>query len=240
MDIQEALRSTAGICCFVGAGGKKTTIYRLATLAERAIVTATVRIPIFDEEVATMRITDDPAGAIAATDTWPLGVVPAREGPDRYLGYAPEQLDSLSLDRGAVVLCKADGARRRRLKAPNEKEPQLPNTARTVVPIASARVVGKALTEERIHRVERVQAITGLDRGDRLTATAVARVLASDRGGRKGIPPSATMIPLVNMVDSTELEAVGREIAAEIHRFADPPHVVLASMQAPDPLVAVI
>ncbi|QIO21897.1 selenium cofactor biosynthesis protein YqeC [Haloarcula sp. JP-L23] len=239
MDIVGALGAHEGTTCFVGAGGKKTTMATLAARLDRAVVTATVRIPIFDDWVARVAVTDDPAAAVAATDDWPLGVVPEREREDRYLGYDRETVAALS-DCGVPVLVKADGARMRRFKAPSDREPQVPSSADTVVPIASAHVVGQPLTEERVHRVDRVAALTGLDPGDTIRAADVATVLASDRGGRKGVPDGATVIPLVNMVDDDELTATARAIARAIHDRTDVPRVVLAEMRAPDPLVEVV
>lgn len=239
MDVVEALEAQRGTTCVVGAGGKKTTMATLAAALERAVVTATVRIPIFDDWVDRVVVTEDPVTAVETADGWPLGVVPEREREDRYLGYDRETVAELS-DLDVPVLVKADGARMRRFKAPNEREPQLPESAATVVPIASAHVVGQPLTEDRVHRVQRVAALTGLDPGDEIRPADVATVLASDRGGCKDVPDDATVIPLINMVDDDDLEGTGRRIAAEIHKRADVPRVVLTEMRAERPLVAVV
>ncbi|WP_327053433.1 selenium cofactor biosynthesis protein YqeC [Halomicrococcus gelatinilyticus] len=240
--------SASGVVCLVGAGGKKTTLYRLADALERAVVTATVRIPRFDDEVARLTVTEDPASALADDDEWPLGLVPERErtdsGFERYRGYDPTVVDRLAdaADGAAVdaVLVKADGARSRLLKAPDEREPQLPASADTVVPVASARVVGKPLTEEHVHRPDRVAALTGLERGERIGADDVATVLASGDGGLKGVPDDAQAVPLVNMVDDEALEATARAVAAGVLDRASVERVVLSRMNAPDPVVAVV
>jgi len=239
MNIVDALDTREDTTCFVGAGGKKTTMAALATDLERAVVTATVRIPIFDDWVARVAVTDDPARAVEGTDSWPIGVVPEREREDRYLGYDPETVDELA-DFAHPVLVKADGARMRRFKAPSSREPQIPASANTVVPIASAHVVGHPLNEERVHRVERVAELTGREQGALIRPVDVATVLASNQGGHKGVPDSATVVPLINMVDDNELEATAREIAAEIHDRTDVPRVVLAEMRAENPLVAAV
>ena len=240
MDVVSALSAGDGLTCVVGAGGKKTTLYALAPRIPRAVVTATVRIPIFDNRVADVAVTDDPVAAVEEADEWPLGLVPEREG-DRYLGYDPETVDAIAASGAAdAVLAKADGARTRWLKAPNDDEPQIPESTDTVVPIASARVVGEPLTEERVHRPERVAALTGLELGDRIEAEDVATVLASEGGGHKGVPDGATVIPLVNMVDDESLAAVSREVAEGVLDRTDVPRVVLARMIDDDPLVDVV
>jgi len=239
MDIVDALDAQHGTTCFVGAGGKKTTMAALAGQLDRAVVTATVRIPIFDGWVEEVVVTGNPRETIGDASAWPLGVVPAQERPDRYRGYDPATVADLA-DIDHPILVKADGARMREFKAPSDREPQLPSTASTVVPIASAHVVGEPLTDEIVHRVDEVAAITGLDPGDVIHPQDVAAVLASDRGGLKDVPADATAIPLLNMVDDEGLETSARAVAEAIHERTDVPRVVLAEMRADDPLVAVI
>jgi probable selenium-dependent hydroxylase accessory protein YqeC len=231
MNLIEALSADADLVCLVGAGGKKTTLYALASRLDRAVLTATVRIPIFDDHVAEVLVTDDPVGALRSVERWPVGLVPAREDGDRYRGYDRETVTAIRATPGpGTVLAKADGARTRLLKAPADHEPQVPATADTVVPVASARVVGKPLTADHVHRPERVAAITDRDLGDPITPTDVGAVLASREGGRKRVPPTATVVPLVNMVDDEDLAEAGRAIAAAVHDRADVPRVVLARM----------
>jgi probable selenium-dependent hydroxylase accessory protein YqeC len=239
MDIVDALDAKHGTICFVGAGGKKTTMATLAARLDHAVVTATVRIPIFDGWVAEVVVTESPRTAMDGATAWPLGVVPAQERPDRYRGYDPATVADLA-DIDHPILVKADGARMREFKAPSDREPQLPPTASTVVPIASAHVVGEPLTDDIVHRVDEVAAITGLDPGDVIHPQDVAAVLASDRGGLKDVPADATAIPLLNMVDDAGLETSARAVAEAIHDRADVPRVVLAEMRADDPLVAVV
>jgi probable selenium-dependent hydroxylase accessory protein YqeC len=198
----------------VGAGGKKTTLYGLAARLDRAVVTSTVRIPPFADRVAELSVTDDPVAELDGAD-WPLGLAACDEG-GRLRGYDPAIVDDLAANHDGPVLVKADGARTRWLKAPNDREPQLPGTVDAVVPIASARVVGEPLDEAHVHRPDRVAAVTGLDPGDEIDAAAVASVLASDSGGLKDVPDGARVVPLVNMADDDRLVGVARQIAAGV------------------------
>ena len=233
-----ALAAESGIVCAVGAGGKKTTLYALADALDRAVVTATVRIPIFDDAVADVVVTDNPAAAVRATDDWPIGVVPEREREDRYRGYAPSTIATIdAVPSVQTTLVKADGARMRQLKAPNEHEPQLPVGVDTVLVLASVHVVGEALTDECVHRPKQVATITGREYGDELTPVDVATVLASEQGGQKAIPADATAIAVLNMVDNDTDRAVAERIADAIGDSAFD-RVVLARMQTPE-IVAV-
>ena len=239
MNVVDALAAREGTTCLVGAGGKKTTMRTLAPRVD-AVVTTTVRIPIFDRWVERVVVTDDPAGAAERVAERPLGLVPDREREDRYRGYDTPVLDRLASAVDDPVVVKADGARSRLLKAPDDHEPQVPARADTVVPVASARAVGKPLTDEHVHRVDRVAALTGRDPGEELRADDVAAVLASDRGGLKDAPDGATAVPLLNMVDDDRLAATARAVASAIHDRADVPRVVLAEMRADDPVVGVV
>ncbi len=248
MELETALDARSGTVCVVGAGGKKTTLYTLADHIGRAVVTATVRIPIFDNEVREVVTTDDPAAALreaaAGDGSWPLGLVPGRDKSNRYRGYDRETVDALgdaAADAGDVpVLVKADGARTREFKAPDEREPQIPDSADVVLPVASVHAVGATLDEETVHRPERVASLTDLSLGDTIRAEDVAAVLASAEGGLKGVPPGATPIPVVNKVDDESLERTAREVAAAVHARADVPRVVLTRMVADDPVVDVV
>ncbi|MCG1002670.1 MULTISPECIES: selenium cofactor biosynthesis protein YqeC [Halobacterium] len=239
MDLVDAV-DAEGVVCAVGAGGKKSLLYALADRVQRAVVTATVRIPIFDEHVSRVVVTDDPAAAVRETADWPLGVVPEREYEDRYRGYDTDQIASVA-DAGAnAVLVKADGARTRRLKAPGEHEPQIPDCADVVVPIASVRSVGEPLSEAVAHRPERVAAITDLAVGDEIRPEDVASVLAHPDGGMKDVPEGATVVPLVNMADDAALVQTATEIAEGVHDRADVPRVVVTSLKADEPVKTVV
>lgn len=241
MDIVDALDARSGVTCVVGAGGKKTTLYALANRLDRAVVTATVRIPIFDSAVESVLVTEEPTETLRDVTEWPVGVVPEREREDRYLGYDVSTVDAIA-DAGLAesVLVKADGARMREFKAPDEDEPQIPARTGTVVPIASTHIVGKPLSGERVHRPEHVARIADIDVGETVRAADVATVLASERGGLKDVPGNATAIPLLNKVDDQQDEQVGRDIADEILARADVPRVVLARMNHDEPLVSVV
>jgi len=249
MDPIEAFRAEDAAVAVVGAGGKKTTMYGLADRLDRAVVTATVRIPIFDESVSRVETTRDPVTTVrdASNDSFPLGVVPEREREDRYRGYELDAVEELISAHDGPVLIKADGARLREFKAPNEREPRIPANVDVVVPVVSAGVVGEPLTDDLVHRPERVVRVAseaGVDAalGEPITPDIVGAVIASLEGGLKSVPDDATVVPLVNQVDDDEREEAGRAIAESIRdrlrdrgarstsEPVDVPHVVLARM----------
>ncbi|WP_256402194.1 selenium cofactor biosynthesis protein YqeC [Halorubrum salinum] len=246
-ELTTALDARDATVCVVGAGGKKSTLFALADRLDRPVVTASVRIPIFDDRVATVRVTDDPLAAIdaAGADDWPLGLVPDRDRADRYLGYDAETVSDVADAAPGATLVKADGARLREFKAPGDREPQVPATADVIVPIASAHVVGEPLADKSVHRPERVAAITGRALGEPVRPADVAAVLASPDGGLKRVSDGATAIPMINKVDDGADAAAAREIAEEVLDRADVPRVLLTRLveagdAADDPVVEVV
>jgi probable selenium-dependent hydroxylase accessory protein YqeC len=214
MELTEALGAD-GLVCAVGAGGKKTAMAALADACDRATVTATVRIPkAFAERVARLELADDPAAVVRGNDVWPLEVVPGAADESRHAGYPNEVVAGLRDVAPGPVLVKADGARMRRFKAPNDREPQLPANTDTVLAIASARAVGEPLDEGVVHRPELVADLTGREVGEEIRPVDVGAVLGHERGGMKRVPDGATAVAVVNMVDDDRLERVAREIAA--------------------------
>ncbi|MXR22526.1 selenium cofactor biosynthesis protein YqeC, partial [Halobacterium bonnevillei] len=136
---------------------------------------------------------------------------------------------------------KADGARTRRLKsAPATTSHRSPDCADVVVPIASVRAVGEPLTEAVAHRPERVAELTGRSVGEEIRPADVATVLAHPEGGRKDVPPDASVVPLVNMADDAALVETATQIADGVHQRADVQRVVVTSLKAEDPVKAVV
>ncbi|WP_460562792.1 selenium cofactor biosynthesis protein YqeC [Halorubrum pallidum] len=247
MELTTALDARDATVCVVGAGGKKSTLFALADRLDRPVVTASVRIPIFDDRVATVRVTDDPLAALdeAEPDGWPLGLVPERDRADRYLGYDAETVAEISDAAPGATLVKADGARLREFKAPGDGEPQIPATADVVVPIASAHVVGERLSDELVHRPERVADITGRALGEPLRPADVAAVLASPEGGLNGVPDGAAAVPVVNKVDDEADAVAAREVAEGVLTRSDVSRVLLTRLveggvAADDPVVEVV
>lgn len=237
-----------GIVCCVGAGGKKSTLYRLAQAhAGRVGLTATAHTEHFPRAFAmTSVIAENPALLTGVRELSRHHRVVAFakpcDLPGRHLGLTFEELAELQHDVSFdLLLVKADGARNRILKAPAAHEPALPAAADTVIPVCSARVIGEPLSERIAHRPELVAAIAGIAVGEVLKPTHLARILTSADGSLRGVG-NARVIPVINMVDDAELERLAIIIAqaalAATNRYD---YVVLATMRDPaNPIVRVV
>lgn len=161
--------------------------------------------------------------------------------PGRLGGLAPEQVASLHARHDlTATLVKADGARMRLIKAPAEDEPILPPGTATVLPVVSARAIGRPLSPAIAHRPERLSRVTGAAAGETLAPIHLARLLVSATGAlhRTG---EATVVPIINMVDDQPARLAAREAArqalAMTRRFE---RVVLTAMTAGQPVVEVV
>ncbi len=247
----DLLAARTGIVCAVGAGGKKSTLYRLAEAhrlagAARIGLTCTVTMGPPPRQLPDHEL-------IAGSDVL-AATVPALAGRHRLLVYAqpstkPGRLGGVPVELiarlhaaggFAVTLVKADGARMRWIKAPHEDEPVLPDGMTTLLPVVSARALGRRLDLAVGHRIERLAAVTGAAPGERLSPIHLARLLTSEQGAlqRAG---AAVVVPILNMVDDPAARSGAREVAelalAATDRFD---RVVLASMIAADPVIEVI
>ncbi|WP_254525558.1 selenium cofactor biosynthesis protein YqeC [Natrinema caseinilyticum] len=200
---------------FVGAGGKKTAMGHLvAEAADRGLdagYTTSVQMPPPPD--VPLALTDGERPSADLDDvTAPVAIARARvSDPDRVdekvRGYAPDVLSSVFAGgRFDWLLVKADGARMREFKAPGADEPQIPTASTVVVPVVSVRAIGQPLTDDIVHRVDRIERCTALSAGERITAAAVGQVLAHPDGGLKNVPADATVVPLVNKADTATLE----------------------------------
>lgn len=245
--LHELLNAQSGVVCAVGAGGKKSLLKRLALSARgRVAITATVFTTYFQEHIGFgVAIEEDPAlpAAVARLDP-ALNVAYACPGdkPERRAGASPATIERIHRE-GAfrATYVKADGARMRLLKAPDDEEPVLPDCATTVIPVLSALCVGEPLCARVAHRVERVEQAAGLREYETIRPVHLGRLLASPQGLLKGTE-GRRVVPLINMVDDAAREAQAREAAEVALGLCDRfDRVVLACLaRDADPVVAVV
>ncbi len=243
----ELLAARRGIVAAVGAGGKKTTLYRLARAHRgRVALAATVAMAPFPadfKDASMVGSADELRAGIAALAARARVVAYAAPSakPDRLGGVDPAVVTELHAAAGfEASFVKADGARMRWIKAPRCGEPLIPPGATTVLPIVSAKAIGRPLTPEIGHRLEWLAKVTGLAQGDSITPDHVARLLASPNGALQGVG-DATVVPILNMVEDQATAERAREAAkaalALTERFD---RVVLAAMAEDEPIVEVV
>jgi probable selenium-dependent hydroxylase accessory protein YqeC len=246
-ELLDVVEARTGIVCAVGAGGKKTTLYQLAEQHPgRVGITSTVPMARFPSTLGAHEVIADGSELVqAVVQSASRFRLTAFAHPEvkkaRYGGIAADSVGRIYEAAGFdVLLVKGDGARMRWIKAPDEDEPLIPDGTTTVLPVVSARAIGQPLTDQVAHRPSRVELVTGARSGEPLTATHVARLLASNDGALKSAG-SAVVVPIINMVDDADLAHVAERAARLALELTDRfDRVVLTSAGRPDPLVQVI
>lgn len=248
----DLLAARTGIVCAVGAGGKKTTLRRildghLLLGTRRVASTATVLFarPAADPRVGLVSAPADQL-ALLVPDALRRHDAVVYAGPEvkpgRLGGIAGDVIAALHRDQGfAVTLVKADGARMRLIKAPDDDEPVLPLSCTTVLPVVSAQVIGRPLDDRVAHRVARLAEVAGILPGEEIGPGTLAKLLASPQGALQHVG-EAKVVPIINAVDDEGRRGVAR-VAAEAALDATGrfDRVVLASMARPgDPVVEVV
>ena len=219
------INSDVRVIALVGAGGKTSLMYALAReiLArnETVISTTSVKIapPISNQSPKLLLLEDDPdlkelPEQLARFRHVTVGraIIP----PHGKLDGIPELTIGRCLDAADKVIVEADGAARLPIKAPEDWEPVIPSFANLVIPVVGLDCVGKPASEDRVFRIGRFLALTGLRRGEIISPESVAKLLSSEDGALKGIGADASVIPFLNkldlLVDSAAVEAIVRNV----------------------------
>ena len=251
MRLDEALAVSPGeVVAFVGGGGKTAAMFRLAreivARGGRALTTTTTHI--FAAQIA-----QAPAHVIAA-DATRENVAAALAAHRHVLVVGDTDAESgraggVSLDLfsrlrawfpDVCLLNEADGSRMRPFKAPAAHEPVIPVETTLVVPVVGADVFGKTLDDDHVHRPELVRALSGASLGTPITPEIVARVLVHGEGGRKGVPPGARIVVVINKVERLPERALAHETAERLLREPAIQSVVLTTLRAEKPVLELV
>src|SRR5712671_4874995 len=195
----------------VGAGGKTTTMYTLASeLAQRGkrVITTTTTNIFFPQkgETDTLIVSPETSRLLKMINaSWKqyqrITIAASPIGAGKLAGLQPDQPYELLKKSGAdVVIVEADGARHHMIKAPAEHEPVVPPQTNVALLMMSAEAINQPLSGEIAHRPERVAAVLGINQGDILTPALVSRLMTSEQGGMKNIPEGAVVYLLITHV----------------------------------------
>ena len=201
----------------VGGGGKTTTLHRLAdeyVSAGRQVIAATTTH--IQREEDPWFLEDPSADEVKETlgrygQAW-VGT-PVRGGR---LAQMEDELFKQILEWEIPVLIEADGARRRPMKIPAGHEPVIVPQTTHVLGIYGIETVGRPM-EEVCFRLELAEKFLGKSRTELVTGEDIARLAASEQGGRKGCPYQAEYTVILNKADNEGQ----RETALEICRMLE-------------------
>jgi molybdenum cofactor cytidylyltransferase len=246
MRLKRALGIERGeVMSLVGAGGKTTTMFRLADeLASDGwkVITTTTTM-IWSETRCGHTILESDAGrllekvAAALTEQSRITVASEfNEAQGKLIGIEPSIVDALiALPQVDAVIVEADGAKGRSLKAPADHEPLVPLSTSLLVPVAAIDAVGRPLDESTVHRPEIVTSLSGSPPGQMISPELMSIVLLHPQGGLKNAPQRSRIAPLINKVSASNIDAA-RRVAGLLLDETRVARVVLSAVADEDPV----
>ena len=206
-----------------GAGGKKSTMYALASRCPgRVGLTATANCPFPPRELGAELVIGQEATMLDAVRAIPREcrkVFFAQPGKhkDWAAGIRAELVTQIhAAGIFDLLLVKADGARHRLIKAPADGEPIYPPGTELVLYLVSAHVLGRKLNSGVAHRLEEFMALTGAAEETIIGPEHIVKLLTSTAGALKGIVPGTRVVPVLNRVDTPARQRQARAIAEQV------------------------
>jgi probable selenium-dependent hydroxylase accessory protein YqeC len=207
---------------FVGAGGKSTAMLKVAELCAgqgiRVRITATTRMARDEVSRYPLILVSDAAGFLDAVDSdeQVCVIAAAADGaPSKLIGVHPLFIDAVRPRSDLVILVEADGARRKPLKVPTERDPVIPRGTSTVFGLMGASGFAEAITEEHCYNHEAALRLLGRTGGS-FEARSLAFLAVHPEGLRKGVLPGMAFHVIINQADIGEKRGIARETLSAI------------------------
>jgi probable selenium-dependent hydroxylase accessory protein YqeC len=212
----EALEVGKGdVVSLVGAGGKTTVLYALSMELRRrglsvvATSTTHMQMPVTAATAPPLVVVDEEENWLTTVKAriaryGSVTVIENRLRADKLKGLDPVMVDPLRSLADCVVI-EADGARKRSLKAPADHEPVVPEETTIAVVLVGLDVLGEALDEEHVHRVEIVRRLARASAGARVTNHVVVEAVV--RGYLPRLPRDARKTVFLNKASDDRLKA---------------------------------
>ena len=222
MNLASALKLQPGaMVALIGAGGKTTTMFRLAhelrDQGKKILVTTTTKIfKPSKPHVDRLFLVDDPSHLLDTCAPIQAPVIVAMghhlEPGEKLTGLPPLWLDEFTAKKiFDAILVEADGAASHHLKIPSDHEPVVPSQASVTLWLMSVKVLGKPLTSEWVHRAEIAAELLGKPLGTTVTPEIIRRLVQHPNGCLKGIPQGSRRIAVINQADTAaEIAAAER------------------------------
>ena len=192
------------IVSLVGGGGKTTLLYAMARHCAakgwKVLVSTTTHIQCPERNWAR---TEAQREALWAAGQFAVAGAPAEGGKLTRLPALQEWMAQAD-----AVFLEADGAKRLPCKAPAAHEPVLLPESDLVLAVAGLSAVGRPL-QEVCFRLENTCALLGVGPEMPLTPALLAKLLASDAGGRKNVG-ARRFAAVLNQADTPERQAAGK------------------------------
>ncbi len=250
MTLKEALGLRSGdMVSLIGAGGKTTTLFRLAHELWREggklLVTTTTKIfkptkphihRLFFAQDLDALLTE----LILIKEPAIVGAGYGLDDAGKLIGLPVEWFHILKAKGGMDwILIEADGAAMKPFKVPAEHDPVVPEACSLTIWIMGIKVLGQTLTPDWVHRAERAAALLGVEVGTIVTQDLVIRLFKNPLGCLKGIPSKSRRVALINQADTPEQVKKAAALGCSLMRYGIE-RVVISSYLGGDPVKKVL
>ena len=202
------LGETGHVISLVGGGGKTTLLYalarRFAAEGQRVLVSTTTHIQRPDTNYAPDKAARD---ALWRAGTYAVAGAPAENGKLTLPSCLPAWMAEAD-----TVLLEADGAKHHPCKAPAAHEPVILPESNIVLAVAGLSAVGRPLAEV-CFRLEEACALLDVPPETPLTPDLLAKLLASEAGGRKSVG-TRQFYAILNQADNDASRTAGKQTLA--------------------------
>jgi probable selenium-dependent hydroxylase accessory protein YqeC len=215
----------------VGAGGKTSTMFRLAreliAFGKKVLVTTTTNIAFSETSEADHLVIDSSkdirffsrveAGTIVCFGSGMSNDKRKLKGIDRE--FIDEIYQKHLFD---YIVVEADGSKRRPIKAPAYYEPVIPRETTRVVGLIGLDALGKSITEDYVHRPNLFCSITGKKMGDIIDQKCLTDLILAKDGLFKDAPRGCRKYVVFNKADHTDLEKEAQMIVHQLRQMKSP------------------
>jgi len=214
------------LICVVGAGGKTTTILKLARElkrhAKRVLVTTTTAMYYPCEGDCDEVIVDSVPDSGIFTRVKESGIIVFGRkvsNVNKLLSVDKEFLEELHKENlFNYILVEGDGSKQRPIKAPAFYEPVIPESTTKTIGVIGLDSLGKKIDSNYIHRPELFCKVTGREIGGVIGEEEIARLIVSPEGLFKAVPRGSQKYLLLNKAENKEIQRSAMNIIALVKK----------------------
>ena len=212
------------LVCFVGAGGKTTSMFNLAhefkQLNKKVLVTTTTAILCPEKSDSDMTVvTKNPDQLTGTAKSGITCIGSTHTAENKLLGIDPEHINLLFRKNiFDLILVEGDGSKQKPIKAPAEHEPVIPSKTTKLVGVIGLDALDCTIDDDHVHRPEQFCRITGHTENELITYSSIAGLIISEEGLFIKTPHLCQRYVLLNKADSAEIEQHAKNIIGEVKK----------------------
>lgn len=200
---------------FVGAGGKTTTIFKLAKdlkrLGKKVLVTTSTAIFYPQKDGADRIIVsslDNIGNSLDMINEGTITVMGKEISKEKkLLGLSKKAIDSIYHKKiFDYILVEADGSKRKPIKSPAEHEPVIPLNTNKTIGVIGIDSIGKKINDENVHRAKQFCEVVNCELREEIDEEKIYKLIKNHKGLFKDCPPKSKKYVLINKIYNIELE----------------------------------